>query len=94
MTVSQSGGLTWPHPRQVEYEARRWGSGGPLRASHVVVSLVLAIVAMVGVTFLVAWLLEDTIEFSLMCGIPLGIVAATIVAVATMLMLRSREGPS
>lgn len=63
-----------------------------MRASHVAVAVLLAAVTLVGVTFLVAWLLEDTIAFSLMCGIPAGVAVAIVVAVATVFLLRSRDG--
>ena len=46
---------------------------------NAVISGGLSLVALVSVTFFVAWLLEDSIYFSLFIGIPCGIVAALVV---------------
>ena len=52
-----------------------------MKAIQAVITVVLASVTFVGVTFLVAWLLEAVIYFSLFVGIPAGILSAFVVAV-------------
>jgi preprotein translocase subunit SecF len=62
-----------------------------MRPSRVALTVLLALATLVGVTLLVAWLLEDVIFFSLFVGIPAGVLSAAAVAAACVVLFgRSR----